>query len=208
MSSCATPPSTANSVTLKCQNFKSFPPLPTTILAPSQTARETPYLIIFGPPNPLSAPLSLSLHIWRRSFYTNTKMQNFIAQSFFRDINSRELNGFRGSLNRGRVFLFFCFAFFLPLIEVLCSFNFNVIYFSPVKKRPYIVDERPESSQLGAVSVEHNGKTSPPMALSFCKVNNPSLEVITTRYMCVVSFWISLFFLSKYFKEILICPQF
>ncbi|CDP02071.1 unnamed protein product [Coffea canephora] len=62
-------------------------------------------------------------------------MQNFIAQSFFRDINSRELNGFR------------------------------------VKKRPYIVDERPESSQLGAVSVEHNGKTSPPMALSFCKSN-------------------------------------
>ncbi|KAL3526087.1 hypothetical protein ACH5RR_014459 [Cinchona calisaya] len=62
-------------------------------------------------------------------------MENSMAQSFFRDIKSRELHGFR------------------------------------VKKRPYIADERLEPSQLGAVAVEHNGETSPPMALSFCKSN-------------------------------------
>ncbi|CAI9111477.1 OLC1v1011705C1 [Oldenlandia corymbosa var. corymbosa] len=61
-------------------------------------------------------------------------MENSRAQqSFFRDIKSRELNGFR------------------------------------VRKRPFVADDLPRSTQIGAVSVDHDGDTSPPMAISFCK---------------------------------------
>nr|GMC97321.1 denticleless protein homolog A-like [Ipomoea batatas] len=63
-------------------------------------------------------------------------MEGSRNQSFFQDIKSRELNGFR------------------------------------VKKRPFISSESAEFSEMGAVSVEHSGQTSPPMALSFCKTSS------------------------------------
>ncbi|XP_009765528.1 uncharacterized protein LOC107779387 [Nicotiana tabacum] len=59
-------------------------------------------------------------------------------QSFFQDIKSRELHGFR------------------------------------VKKRPYISIESSEVDQIGALAVEHNGNTPPPMAVSFCKTSENS----------------------------------
>ncbi|OIT32001.1 PREDICTED: denticleless protein homolog A-like [Nicotiana attenuata] len=59
-------------------------------------------------------------------------------QSFFQDIKSRELHGFR------------------------------------VKKRPYISIESSEVDQIGALAVEHNGNTPPPMAVSFCKTSKNS----------------------------------
>ncbi|CAH9088894.1 unnamed protein product [Cuscuta epithymum] len=62
-------------------------------------------------------------------------MEGSRNKSFFQDIRSRELNGFR------------------------------------VKKRPFESTESAQFSELGAVSVEHDGQTSPPMALSFCKTS-------------------------------------
>ncbi|RAL47155.1 hypothetical protein DM860_014049 [Cuscuta australis] len=56
--------------------------------------------------------------------------------SFFKDIKSRELNGFR------------------------------------VKKRPFVSIQSSLFSEIGSVSVEHGGQTSPPMAISFCKTSN------------------------------------
>ncbi|KAI5665488.1 hypothetical protein M9H77_15341 [Catharanthus roseus] len=60
-------------------------------------------------------------------------MESFKSQSFFRDINSREINGFR------------------------------------VRKRPYIGNDDAGYTELGAVAIEHDDESSPPMALSFCK---------------------------------------
>ncbi|XP_009597523.1 uncharacterized protein [Nicotiana tomentosiformis] len=59
-------------------------------------------------------------------------------QSFFQDINSRELNGYR------------------------------------VKRRPYISHESSDFNEIGALVVDHNGFTPPPMALSFCKTSKNS----------------------------------
>ncbi|KAK4367430.1 hypothetical protein RND71_011222 [Anisodus tanguticus] len=60
-------------------------------------------------------------------------MDTFKHQSFFQDIKSRELHGYR------------------------------------VKRRPYISDESSDFNQIGAVAIDHNGFTPPPMAVSFCK---------------------------------------
>ncbi|XP_060192735.1 uncharacterized protein LOC132622194 [Lycium barbarum] len=44
----------------------------------------------------------------------------------------------------------------------------------PVKKRPYMSIESSEVNQIGAVAVEHDGNTPPPMAISFCKTTKNS----------------------------------
>ncbi|XP_052197452.1 uncharacterized protein LOC127804612 isoform X2 [Diospyros lotus] len=59
-------------------------------------------------------------------------------QSFFQDIRSRELNGFR------------------------------------VRKRPYPRDDSSKVTEIGAVTVEHSGSDTPPMAISFCKTSKSS----------------------------------
>ncbi|KAI8533645.1 hypothetical protein RHMOL_Rhmol10G0025600 [Rhododendron molle] len=60
------------------------------------------------------------------------------SRSFFQDISSRELNGFR------------------------------------VRKRPYPDNELSNFTRIGAVTTEHSGVFSPPMALSFCKTSKNS----------------------------------
>lgn len=71
-------------------------------------------------------------------------MDAFKHQSFFQDIKSRELHGYR------------------------------------VKRRPYISHESSDFNQIGAVAVDHNGFTPPPMALSFCKTSKNSHIVAVT----------------------------
>ncbi|PSS30362.1 Denticleless protein [Actinidia chinensis var. chinensis] len=65
-------------------------------------------------------------------------MESSRSSSFFQDIRSREVNGFR------------------------------------VPKRPYPDNELSNFSQIGAVSMEHSGIYTPPMALSFCKTSKNS----------------------------------
>ncbi|KAL3378891.1 hypothetical protein AABB24_004693 [Solanum stoloniferum] len=71
-------------------------------------------------------------------------MDGFKHQSFFQDIKSREVHGYR------------------------------------VKRRPYISHELSNFNQIGAVAVDHNGFTPPPMALSFCKTSKNSHIVAVT----------------------------
>ncbi|KAJ8546360.1 hypothetical protein K7X08_018943 [Anisodus acutangulus] len=49
-----------------------------------------------------------------------------------------------------------------------------------VKRRPYISDESSDFNQIGAVAIDHNGFTPPPMALSFCKTSKNSHIVAVT----------------------------
>ncbi|GFY87221.1 transducin/WD40 repeat-like superfamily protein [Actinidia rufa] len=66
-------------------------------------------------------------------------MESSRSRSFFQDIRSREVNGFR------------------------------------VRKRPYPDNELSKFGQIGgAVSMEHSGIYTPPMALSFCKTSKKS----------------------------------
>ncbi|CAK9176156.1 unnamed protein product [Ilex paraguariensis] len=49
-----------------------------------------------------------------------------------------------------------------------------------VRKRPYIAGDSSEFNQIGAVSIEHTGDHSPPMALSFCKTSKSSHVIAVT----------------------------
>ncbi|KAM3364012.1 denticleless protein A [Capsicum galapagoense] len=71
-------------------------------------------------------------------------MDGFKHQSFFQDIKSREVHGYR------------------------------------VKRRPYISHESCNFNQIGAVAVDHDGFTPPPMALAFCKTGKNSHIVAVT----------------------------
>ncbi|KAF7128894.1 hypothetical protein RHSIM_Rhsim10G0017900 [Rhododendron simsii] len=92
------------------------------------------------------------------------------SRSFFQDISSRELNGFR------------------------------------VRKRPYPENELSNFTRIGAVTSEHSGVFSPPMALSFCKTSKNShilavtdedgyISLYNTQYYDIqsmlVHFWIA-----------------
>ncbi|KAL6960553.1 hypothetical protein U1Q18_038316 [Sarracenia purpurea var. burkii] len=80
-------------------------------------------------------------------------MESSRFRSFFQDIRSRELNGFR------------------------------------VRKRPYPGNELSKFSQIGAVAVEHSGKHTPPMALSFCKTGKNLGIVAVTDEEGYISFY-------------------
>jgi denticleless len=86
-------------------------------------------------------------------------MESSNPQSFFHNIRSRELNGFRGPLSLS-VYTYF---------HVIIISHFAYAYFS-VRKRPYISDAASDITEIGAVAVEHCGDETPPLAISFCKV--------------------------------------
>ncbi|KAL8110056.1 hypothetical protein AgCh_025969 [Apium graveolens] len=81
-------------------------------------------------------------------------METSQSKSYFKDIKSRELNGFR------------------------------------VKKRAYEENESTiEYNQIGAVASQHDGKPSPPMALSFCKTSKNAHIIAVTDERGYVSFY-------------------
>ncbi|XP_058188183.1 uncharacterized protein LOC131304807 [Rhododendron vialii] len=85
--------------------------------------------------NSLCIMYSLSLSL---DSTPSAKMATSRSRSFFQDISSRELDGFR------------------------------------VRKRPYPDNELSNFTRIGAVTTEHSGVFSPPMALSFCKTSKNS----------------------------------
>ncbi|KAL8097734.1 uncharacterized protein LOC141686990 [Apium graveolens] len=84
-------------------------------------------------------------------------METSKPKSFFQDIKSRELNGFR------------------------------------VRKRPFILNDEFQYNQIGAVSVQHLGEPSPPMALSFCKTSKNAHIIAVTDENGYVSLYNSRF---------------
>lgn len=95
-----------------------------------------------------------------------------LPSSFFGDLRSRELNGFRGTPSS------LAFSRFLPFRNLESSHSFwsRPCRGSPcplvVRKRPYLGDlsSEPGGFGTGVLSVEHSGATTPPTAVSFCKV--------------------------------------
>lgn len=97
-------------------------------------------------------------------------METSRSQSFFLDLKLREVNGFRGIVQLILVKFFseksisirFCYTITVILIKLSAI---------SVRKRPYIGNDSLGFDPIGAVAIEHDGEPSPPMALSFCKVN-------------------------------------
>ncbi|KAE9449133.1 hypothetical protein C3L33_18995, partial [Rhododendron williamsianum] len=81
------------------------------------------------------------------------------SRSFFQDISSRELNGFRDSYKCNQSGNKPCFVY-------VRAFT--------VRKRPYPDNELSNFTRIGAVTTEHSGVFSPPMSLSFCKTSKNS----------------------------------
>lgn len=88
-------------------------------------------------------------------------METSKPQSFFQDIRSRELHGFRGSL-------FTSISRSLNFQSHSLPYNFSFSVSVP-KKQSYINCLTSDFSETGAIAAEHNG---PPMAISFGKVQN------------------------------------
>lgn len=79
--------------------------------------------------------------------------------SFFGDLRSRELNGFRGSPSRNLFHFLNYRSLILPYV---------------VRKRPHLGELTSDANGpgTGVLAIEHDGSPSPPTAISFCKVES------------------------------------
>ncbi|WOL17609.1 denticleless protein [Canna indica] len=84
------------------------------------------------------------------------------SPSFFGDLKSRELNGFRGTP-------YFVLPSVFPFLDIFPTSDRDLV----VRKRPYFGDlsSDPGGPGSGVLAVEHDGVSTPPTALSFCKMN-------------------------------------
>lgn len=122
--------------------------------------------------SPFTSSLSLSLSLHRLNQLQQQQrmlqMQTSNSHSFFHNLRSRELNGFRGHLSLSlSVSLHACNYHLTFCTSIIFIFY---CWFGSVRKRAHISDVASGINEIGAVAVEHRGEETPPLAISFCKV--------------------------------------